>query len=75
MAVRAVDQHVEGVWVLPPLRCIVDVVERSQQRMSQSLPGGAPTAVAWQVYFKANSGYKDVLGVAWPVRTDLPKAR
>ncbi|KAK9917151.1 hypothetical protein WJX75_001340 [Coccomyxa subellipsoidea] len=27
----------------------------------------------WKVFFKPNEGYKDVFGVTWPLREDLPK--
>ncbi|EIE27820.1 hypothetical protein COCSUDRAFT_55800 [Coccomyxa subellipsoidea C-169] len=27
----------------------------------------------WKVFFKPNEGYKDVFGITWPLRKDLPK--
>jgi len=27
----------------------------------------------WKVFFKSGDGYRDVFGVAWPLRSDLPK--
>ena len=28
-----------------------------------------------QVFFKSGDGYRDVFGVAWPLRSDLPKVQ
>ena len=65
-----------GRWAggLAFTHCIVDRWDVCTLWCSVFL-GVANRPVARQVYFKPNSGYKDVLGVAWPMRTDLPKAR
>ena len=68
MAFRAVDQHVEGECHL---------------RMSYKLHRGSVTFVdgeylcvfSMQVYFKPNTGYKDVFGVAWPMSEEARAKR